>query len=185
MNTPNKLTILRLLLVPFLVFFLLNNRYIEAFIIFSIASYTDHLDGKIARRYSQITNFGKFADPLADKALVMSAFACFVEMKEVSCVALILLLIREFAVMSIRLVSAQSGKVISANFWGKAKTVSQIIAIQFILVILIIRSFYGDFNYLFGFWLNVIKELTLWGCVVLSFISGVKYIFENYEFIES
>lgn len=184
MNIPNKITILRLLLIPFFVLFLLMNRYIESFIVFLIASYTDHLDGKIARKYGQITDFGRFADPLADKALIMSAFACFVEMKEVSCIVLILLLIREFAVMSVRLVTAESGKVISANFLGKAKTVSQIFVVQLIILLLAIRSFYGDISYSYLFWSNAIKNFCVWGCTILSLVSGLKYLYENYEFIE-
>lgn len=138
MNLPNKLTVLRICMVPFFVFFLLADfipyRYVYAFILFAVASYTDHLDGSIARKRNLITNFGKLMDPLADKILVMAALICFVKLGLASTVCVIIIMFREFAVTSIRLIAVEQGKVIPANNWGKAKTVSQIVAIICILL---------------------------------------------------
>lgn len=139
MNLPNKLTILRMALVPFFVFFTLADfiphHLLIAGLIFGAASYTDHLDGKIARRDNLITNFGKLMDPLADKIMVMSALVCFVETGFANVWLVLLIMIREFAVTSIRLIAVENGKVIPANGWGKAKTVSQIVAICVIFLL--------------------------------------------------
>lgn len=140
MNLPNKLTILRIILVPFFVLFMLlsgdifPHRNLVALAIFGIASYTDHLDGKIARRDHLITNFGKLMDPLADKIMVMSALVCFVANGMTNTVFVLLIMVREFAVTSIRLIAVEQGRVIPANNWGKAKTVSQIVAICIVLL---------------------------------------------------
>lgn len=140
MNLPNKLTILRIILVPFFVLFMLlsgdifPHRNLVALAIFGIASYTDHLDGKIARRDHLITNFGKLMDPLADKIMVMSALICFVANGMTNTVFVLLIMVREFAVTSIRLIAVEQGRVIPANNWGKAKTVSQIVAICIVLL---------------------------------------------------
>jgi CDP-diacylglycerol--glycerol-3-phosphate 3-phosphatidyltransferase len=137
MNLPNKLTVVRVILVPFFVFFLLlpsiPHHYLWALIIFCVAAYTDHLDGMLARKNNQITNFGKFMDPLADKIMVVSALVCFVNLGIADTWCVILIIAREFIVTSIRLAAADSGVVVAANNWGKAKTVSQIIAIVAIL----------------------------------------------------
>ena len=133
MNLPNKLTMLRVALVPFFVFFtmadFIPHHLLIAGLIFGAASYTDHLDGKIARRDHLITNFGKLIDPLADKIMVMSALVCFVATGFTNVWFVLLIMVREFAVTSIRLIAVENGKVIAANNWGKAKTVSQIVAI--------------------------------------------------------
>lgn len=140
MNLPNKLTILRIILVPFFVLFMLlsgdifPHHNLVALAIFGIASYTDHLDGKIARRDHLITNFGKLMDPLADKIMVMSALVCFVANGMTNTVFVLLIMVREFAVTSIRLIAVEQGRVIPANNWGKAKTVSQIVAICIVLL---------------------------------------------------
>lgn len=140
MNLPNKLTILRIILVPFFVLFMLlsgdifSHHNLVALAIFGIASYTDHLDGKIARRDHLITNFGKLMDPLADKIMVMSALVCFVANGMTNTVFVLLIMVREFAVTSIRLIAVEQGRVIPANNWGKAKTVSQIVAICIVLL---------------------------------------------------
>lgn len=140
MNLPNKLTILRIILVPFFVLFMLLSgdiflhHNLVALAIFGIASYTDHLDGKIARRDHLITNFGKLMDPLADKIMVMSALVCFVAKGMTNTVFVLLIMVREFAVTSIRLIAVEQGRVIPANNWGKAKTVSQIVAICIMLL---------------------------------------------------
>ena len=133
MNLPNKLTVLRVIMVPFFVFFALADfiphHNLIAGLIFGAASYTDHLDGKIARRDNLITNFGKLMDPLADKIMVMAALICFVACGFTNVWFVLLIMVREFAVTSIRMIAVENGKVIPANNWGKAKTVSQIVAI--------------------------------------------------------
>ncbi len=197
MNLPNKLTMLRIILVPFFVAFLLldevPHHYLISLIIFAAASLTDMLDGKIARKYNMITDFGKFADPLADKILVTAAFACFVEQGTVSSVFLILVLFREFAVTSIRLVAAENGKVVAANMWGKAKTVSQMAAIIFVLASGYVFELFsmgvltaGESalltaqNVVF-----VINQVLLWLSALLTVISGVVYIKDNFSFIKN
>ena len=135
MNLPNKLTLLRVLLVPFFVASLLwgqgQNQMLRvvALIIFIVASLTDMLDGQIARRYHLVTNFGKFMDPLADKLLVCSALICFVELRQISAVVVIIIIAREFVISGFRLVAADAGVVIAASWWGKLKTVAQMIAV--------------------------------------------------------
>ncbi len=197
MNLPNKLTMLRIILVPFFVAFLLldtvPHHYLWALIIFIAASVTDMLDGKIARKYNMITDFGKFADPLADKILVTAAFACFAELGTVSSVFLILVLFREFAVTSIRLVAAENGKVVAANMWGKAKTVSQMAAIIFVLASGYVFELFSmgvltagentlltAQNVVF-----VINQALLWLSALLTVISGVVYIKDNFSFIKN
>jgi CDP-diacylglycerol--glycerol-3-phosphate 3-phosphatidyltransferase len=139
MNLPNKLTVFRVILVPFCVFFLLlpgiPNHFLWALIIFCLAAYTDHLDGMLARKNNQITNFGKFMDPLADKIMVVSALVCLVSLGLADTWCVILIIAREFIVTSVRLAAVDNGVVVAANNWGKAKTVSQILAIFVILAL--------------------------------------------------
>ena len=138
MNLPNKLTILRVLMIPFFVFFMLVDfgypGRIAALVLFCAASFTDFLDGFIARKYHLVTNFGKFMDPLADKLLVCSALICFVGKGELAAWIVIIIMAREFIISGFRLVASDNGVVIAANMWGKLKTVSQMIMI--ILIIL-------------------------------------------------
>lgn len=138
MNLPNKLTVMRIVLVPFFVAVLLipgiPHHYLWAAVLFGAAALTDHYDGKLARKNNQITNFGKFLDPLADKILVISALVCFVDLRLAATWCVLVIIAREFMVTSIRLVAVDSGVVIAANKWGKTKTVSQIIAIIAILL---------------------------------------------------
>ena len=194
MNTPNKLTMLRLILVPFYVFFLLMpsipHHYLASFIIFAAAAYTDHLDGKIARKRNMITDFGKFADPLADKVMIAAALACFVQLGLTNAVVLIIIITREFAVTSVRLVAADKGKVVAANKWGKAKTISQISAVLFILLINYILELhklgvihierYDEAAFLCG----VASDVLLWISAVLTLLSGAIYIVQNIDFIK-
>ncbi len=139
MNLPNKLTLFRIILVPFFVAVLLipgiPQHYLWAGILFGIAALTEHFDGRIARKNNQITTFGKFLDPVADKILVISALVCFVQLGLAPTWCVLLIIAREFIVTSIRLVAVDSGKVIAANNWGKTKTVSQIVATVVILVL--------------------------------------------------
>lgn len=191
MNLPNKLTVLRMILVPFFVFFLLvpgiPHHYLIALLIFAGASYTDHLDGKIARSRGLITNFGKLMDPLADKILVISALVCMVELGLTSAWFVIIIIAREFLVTSIRLLAVESGRVIPANNWGKAKTVSQMVAIlavlgmQYVLELNRMHVFAVEDPLVLStcFWLvgNVLIAIA----VVLTLISGVTYLMQNIE----
>ncbi len=197
MNLPNKLTLLRIILVPFFVAFLLleniPHHYLISLIIFSVASITDMLDGKIARKYNMVTDFGKFADPLADKILVISAFACFIQLNIINAVFIILVLFREFTVTSIRLVAVESGKVVAANIWGKAKTVSQMIAIIVVMLNGYIVELYTlgilkDSNNKLTSTIdimNIINQSLLWISAALTVISGIIYIKDNFQFIKN
>ena len=171
MNLPNKLTILRIIMIPFFVFFLLSgvggsaSKWI-ALVIFAAASITDTLDGYIARRDNLITDFGKFMDPLADKLLVCSALICFVELDKLPAWMVIIIIAREFIISGFRLIAAENGVVIAANYWGKFKTVSQMI-----MIILLILN-------LGGIW-SVIEEIFVWLSVALTVISLLTYILQN------
>ena len=138
MNTPNKLTMLRIILIPFFVVFLLGNFSAwskwMALAIFVIASLTDMLDGYLARRDNLVTNFGKFMDPLADKLLVCSAMICLVDMSRIPSWIVIIIIGREFVISGFRLIASDNGVVIAANYWGKCKTVCQ----MFMIIMLII-----------------------------------------------
>jgi len=188
MNLPNKLTIFRIVLVPIMVIipFLgiqgdvfnipIQNLIIIA--IFAIASYTDHLDGKIARKNNLVTTFGKFADPLADKILVLSAMLMLVEMQKLPAWIPIIVLAREFIVSGFRLIAVEKGgKVIAANIWGKLKTVTQIIAI--ILAFLDINAF-GTFikGGLTGYELaiNILSTSIMLLSTIAAIFSGVTYL---------
>ena len=193
MNLPNKLTIGRIFLVPvfvasMLIEFPLHNA--AALILFIIASLTDMMDGKIARKRNLVTDFGKFADPLADKILVLAAFLCFVQNGLCDCIAVIIVLFREFSVISIRLIAASKGKVVAANMWGKVKTVTQMVAI---IAILVMQTFL-DVNALSGILsadtasllyriFILIGGALIWISTIFTIISGVIYIKQNYRFI--
>ena len=170
-NIANKLTVLRMIMVPIyvLVFTLVPepwNRYL-AFILFAAASYTDHLDGKLARERNLITNFGKFMDPLADKLLVISALICFVENGQLAGWILIIIVAREFIISGFRLVAASSGVVIAAGIWGKLKTVAQMV-----MVLLMILNF--DWG-----WYQVLIQIFVVLSVLLTIVSLVDYIWNN------
>lgn len=171
MNTPNKLTIARMILVPFLVLFMLTgwggeyNSYISL-AIFAGASITDWFDGKIARKYNLVTNFGKFMDPLADKLLVCSAMICMIELGRLPAWIVIIIIAREFIISGFRLIAAENGVVIAANYWGKFKTVSQMI-----MIILLILHFGGIFA--------VLEQIFIWLSLALTVISLITYIWQN------
>lgn len=190
MNLPNKLTIGRIALVPFFVAVLLidfpyNN--IVALLIFIAASITDLLDGKIARKHNLITDFGKFADPLADKILVLAALLCFVQNDLCDCVAVIIVLMREFAVTSIRLIAASKGEVVAANIWGKVKTVTQMISIIAILTFQSFLDIHIVQNLEIYSTLSMILQISgmvlIWISTVFAIISGIIYIMQNKHFI--
>ena len=139
MNLPNKLTVLRVIMIPFFVAALLydgganqNMRYVAA-ALFVIASLTDMLDGKIARKYNLVTNFGKFMDPLADKLLVCSALICMIELRELPAWMVIIIISREFIISGFRLVASDNGVVIAASYWGKFKTTFQMIGVVLLI----------------------------------------------------
>ncbi len=172
MNLPNKLTILRIILVPVFVFVLLSNCFGDssrwvALAVFIIASLTDLLDGKIARKYNLITNFGKFMDPLADKMLVCSALICLVELGRIYSWMVIIIVVRDFVISGFRLVAAERGKVIAANGWGKFKTASQMVMI----CLLTADIQYGIFP--------ILSEIFKWIALILTVISLTIYLIDN------
>lgn len=191
MNLPNKLTIFRIILVPIMVIisYIQFNQFIfgiplQSFIlalIFIIASYTDHLDGKLARKNNQITIFGKFADPLADKILVLAAMIILVEKLKIPGWIPIVIIIREFAVSGYRLIKVQSkGDVIAANIWGKIKTVTQMIGI--IAMFLCNYSYFQFINNslvhvsLIQYVINIIASLMITISVIATVFSGYTYL---------
>ncbi|ABR48811.1 CDP-diacylglycerol--glycerol-3-phosphate 3-phosphatidyltransferase [Alkaliphilus metalliredigens QYMF] len=169
MNLANKLTILRIFLIPLFMMFLLSRVPYGVTIaagIFIIAAITDTLDGYIARKKNQITTFGKFMDPLADKLLVSAALISLVQMGRLSAWIVVVIISREFTISVLRAVAAAEGIVISASWWGKAKTITQILAIIFILL----DNF--PFHYI-NFPFDVIM---LWVAVIFTIISGIDYL---------
>lgn len=188
MNLPNRLTVLRLIMTPFFLASLIYEfpqHYLIALIIFATASITDMFDGQIARKRNLITDFGKFLDPLADKMLTTSAFLGFVFLKiglGTVWIAFIVL-IREFLITSLRLVSAGKGTVIAANVWGKAKTVSQMVAIIVTILGRYILSFSSANVLAVQVTVSVVTNSTLWISAALTVISGVIYVAENKKYI--
>ena len=172
MNLPNRLTLLRVIMIPFFVVFLLWDggetalfRYISA-AIFIVASLTDMLDGKIARKYNLVTNFGKFMDPLADKLLVCSAMICLIPSGKLAPAIVIVIIAREFIISGFRLVASDNGIVIAASYWGKFKTV-----FQMAMIIVLIADFGGVFD--------IIGEVLIWVAVALTIISLIDYVWKN------
>lgn len=171
MNLPNKLTVSRVIMVPFFVFFMLTdvggaaNKWI-ALALFCAASLTDMLDGKIARARNLVTNFGKFMDPLADKLLVCSAMICLIPSGDLEAWFVIVIIAREFIISGFRLVASDNGIVIAASYWGKFKTVSQMA-----MVILLIAEPGGVFD--------LLAEILIWVSLALTVISLGDYIRKN------
>lgn len=171
MNLPNKLTTFRVILIPFFVFFMLApdmtgiNNYI-AVAIFIVASLTDLLDGKIARKYNLVTNFGKFMDPLADKLLVCSAMICLIQTGQLAAWIVVIIIAREFIISGFRLIAAENGVVIAANYWGKFKTASQMV-----MIILLLADLGGVFD--------TLAQIFIWISLALTVISLITYIWQN------
>ncbi len=194
MNLPNKLTLLRIALVPFFIASLLipfPHHYIVSLTVFALAAITDCLDGKIARKNNLITDFGKFLDPLADKILVISALVCFVSLNLCDSVLVIIVLFREFTVTSVRLMAATKGKVVAANIFGKIKTVTQMIAIiaifvmQYALELMnmgIIPLGTTAISLCTGIFFTA-GEILLWISTFFTILSGVIYVIQNKSFI--
>ncbi len=176
MNLPNKLTILRVLLIPFFLVALLwdavpYGKWI-ALGIFAIASLTDMLDGMIARKYNLITNFGKFMDPLADKLLVSAAMIAFVEMNRLPSWVVIVIISREFIISGFRLVAADAGIVIAAGYLGKIKTV-----IQMIMICVLIANFGGYVFY-------IIEQVLIYLALILTVVSLIDYLIKNKKVLQ-
>lgn len=173
MNLPNKLTVLRVIMVPFFVLFMLTdiggeaNKWI-ALVIFCVASLTDLLDGKIARARNLVTNFGKFMDPLADKLLVCSAMICLIPLGRLDAWIVIVIIAREFIISGFRLVASDGGIVIAASYWGKFKTV-----FQMFMIIVLIADLGGVFD--------VIGTVLIWVSLILTVVSLVDYVAKNKE----
>ena len=175
MNLPNKLTTLRVIMIPFFVFFLLwqngENRTFRmiALALFIIASLTDLLDGKIARKYNLVTNFGKFMDPLADKLLVCSALICLIELNALPAWMVIVIISREFIISGFRLIASDNGVVIAASYWGKFKTTCQMVSV--VLLILDIPA------------LAFVTTICVWIALLLTIVSLVDYIYKNHKIL--
>lgn len=175
MNLPNKLTMARVILIPFFVLFLLvpvagdYSKYI-ALVIFIIASLTDLFDGKIARKYNLVTNFGKFMDPLADKLLVCSALICFIELDLLPAWIVLIIIAREFIISGFRLVASDNGVVIAASYWGKFKTTSQMI-----MIILLIAQIPG---------FDLLEQAFIYIALILTVVSLVDYLVKNKDVLK-
>ena len=175
MNLPNNLTLFRIILIPFFLFFLLtdycgNAGKFIALGIFAVASLTDMLDGKIARKYNLITNFGKFMDPIADKLLVSSAFIAFVQMNLLPAWIVIIFIAREFIISGFRLIAAEKGIVIAAGWWGKIKTTVQMIMVGFLIADL--KVFY------------IFDQVLIYLALALTLISLGDYLYHNREVLK-
>lgn len=179
MNLPNKLTIFRVILIPFFVFFMLApffegyGNYI-ALAIFCVASLTDLLDGKIARKRNLVTNFGKFMDPLADKLLVCSALICLIELNLIPSWIVIIIIAREFIISGFRLVASDNGVVIAASYWGKFKTVAQ----MFMVIVMVFNySLQNEILY----WIGIVL---MYIALVLTLVSLIDYIAKNKDVLK-
>ena len=169
MNLLNKLTIFRVILIPFFIIALLvpgipAGNWI-ALAIFIVASLTDLLDGKIARKYNLVTNFGKFMDPLADKLLVCSALICLVELSRIPSWMVVIIIAREFTISGFRLIAADNGVVIAASYWGKFKTTFQMIAVCLMIANIPV--------------LSLLTTVITWIAVILTVVSLVDYLVKN------
>ncbi|MCR5677954.1 MAG: CDP-diacylglycerol--glycerol-3-phosphate 3-phosphatidyltransferase [Agathobacter sp.] len=177
MNLPNKLTLFRVILIPFFVFFLIApffdgyGNYI-ALAIFIVASLTDFADGKIARKYQLVTNFGKFADPLADKLLVCSAMICLIELNKIPSWVVIIIIAREFIISGFRLVASDKGVVIAASYWGKFKTVFQ----MFMVISMILSLDFG--------WWAIVEDVLMYVALALTIISLLDYMYKNRDVLK-
>ena len=176
MNLPNKLTVLRVILVPFFVAFLLLSKSSEslkwiALVLFIAASLTDLLDGKIARKYNLVTTFGKFMDPLADKVLTISGMICLIELGRIPSWIVVIIVAREFIISSFRLIATEHGIVIAANYWGKWKT-----TFQMIMIILMIVNLPA---------LAMVTQIVMWIALALTIISLITYIQQNMDVVRT
>lgn len=176
MNLPNKLTVIRVFLIPLFICLLLTSDSsvdnILALTVYCIAAITDFFDGRIARKYNLVTNFGKFMDPLADKLLVCSAAICLVEMGRIPSWVVVIIVGREFVISGFRLIAVENGIVIAASMWGKIKT-----TVQMIMIILLILDFGGTF-------FNVLEQIFIYSAMVLSLVSLADYMYKNRQVLK-
>lgn len=198
MNLPNRLTLTRIILVPFILLFMLPlgypgfenwDRFVQSYgmlialVIFVAASLTDYFDGHIARSRQLISTLGKFLDPIADKVLVLSVFIALVERGRISALVAIIVLFREFVVSGIRLIAAERSVVIAASVYGKLKTVSQMTAIILIMIEMSLKGFQLDAGFL-----NLLSRIgdgILYISVILTILSGIDYLSKNRNFLKS
>lgn len=177
MNLPNKLTMLRIILVPFFVLFMTVGKsptaVLIALVIFTAASLTDMLDGKIARKYNLVTNFGKFMDPLADKLLVCSAMICLIELGRIPSWIVLIIIAREFIISGFRLIASDNGIVIAASWWGKIKTITQMVMI--IVLLLDVGAIFPEFKTA----VVVVENILIYAAMILTVISLVDYMAKN------
>ena len=176
MNLPNKLTVLRVVLVPFFVAALLISKSVEpmkwaALVLFIVASLTDLLDGKIARKYNLVTTFGKFMDPLADKVLTICGMICLIELGRIPSWIVVIIVAREFIISGFRLIATEHGIVIAANYWGKFKT-----TFQMIMIILMIMNLPA---------LSLVTDIVMWIALILTIISLATYIMQNMDVVRT
>ncbi len=189
MNTPNKLTLLRVILIPFFVGAMYVDQTLIALIIFVVASATDALDGHLARKHNLVTNFGKFMDPIADKLLVMSALLMLVD--RIGAIFIIIMLGREFVISGFRLVASDAGIVIAAGKSGKLKTIVQMVMIVYLLVeqitaqsIAALSSMENSFIFVLEGQSGLIGDVLIWASVILSLYSCFEYIKDNFKLLE-
>ena len=176
MNLPNKLTIVRIIMIPFFVFFLLTDfvagsKWIST-VLFCAASLTDFLDGHIARKYNLVTNFGKFMDPLADKLLVCSAMIALVGMHRLSSIVAIIIIAREFIISGFRLIAADNGVVIAASYWGKFKTVFQMLMVIVLILDIKLPAF------------EILGTVLTYIALILTVVSLIDYIVKNKDVLK-
>ena len=201
MNLPNKLSFLRIILIPITLLFMLPisiygfepggwNNFINNYglffagIVFIIASLTDMFDGKIARKYNLITNLGKFLDSLADKMLVIGVLLAFVELGRISAWFVMIICLREFMVTGIRMLAAQKGEVLAAKMIGKVKTTFQMIAIIFLMFEPTLNLIFCFFDLDFSFPIRVTGDVLFLLCVVMTIISGLDYLVKNINYLK-
>ncbi len=182
LNLPNKLTLARILLIPVFIAMVemsFTGHYLWAMIVFAVASFTDYLDGYLARKWGMVTDFGKFADPLADKILTTTAFIYLVKMGLCHPVVLVIIIVREFAVSGVRMIAAGSpqGKVIAANMWGKVKTVLQMVSIIVVFAMLGSNVEYST--------TNLVSQVLMWAVGAATLISGVQYLWGNRQYFNT
>jgi CDP-diacylglycerol--glycerol-3-phosphate 3-phosphatidyltransferase len=192
MNTPNKLTLLRIILAPiFMFFFLIDNFYMRmiALSLFVIAALTDLADGYYARKYGIITGFGKFMDPLADKILVSSALVSFIALAYVSPLPVILIIGREFSITGLRLLAAYRGVVIPPTWGAKVKTFLQMsvvgIVMAYISLVSALKYFGGDYQSIMAFDYRLWFNLLLWITAVVTVWTGIDYVVKYYYMIKT
>lgn len=177
MNLPNKITVFRVILIPFFVFFMLTDivtgsKYISL-AIFIVASLTDALDGHIARKHHLITNFGKFMDPLADKLLVCSALICFVSLQRIPTWVVIIIIARDFVISGYRLLAANNGIVIAADWWGKIKTTVQMIMCMLLILHIEASAYY------------IVEQIFIYAALILTIISLIDCMTKNLDILKN